>query len=46
MRELIRFGCARRTLEKICSRKLVDDVTLHEYERMISDYKLRRKDRR
>lgn len=40
IRELIRFGCGRRTLEKICRKEGVDDSTLHEYERMIQEYKL------
>ena len=42
-RELIRFGCARRILEKICRRESVDDSTLHEYERIIREYKLGRR---
>lgn len=42
IRELIRFGCARRTLDKIRARELVDDSALHEYERMVRDYKLER----
>lgn len=40
IRELMRFGCPRRTLNKICSRELVDDSTLYDYEKMIREYKL------
>jgi len=38
-RQLIRFGASRRTLDRMCSRKLVDDSALHEYEIMIRKYK-------
>lgn len=46
IRELIRFGCGRRVLDKICSRELVEDSTLHEYERMVRDHKLMKKNGR
>jgi hypothetical protein len=43
IRELIRFGCGRRTLAKICRRESVNDSTLHEYERVLREYKLKQK---
>ena len=39
IRELIRFGCGRRMLEKICRRELLDRLTLREYDRMVRDYR-------
>jgi len=45
IRELVRFGCARRTLGKICRREAVPKATLHEYERRIREFKARRKQR-
>jgi hypothetical protein len=39
IRELVRFGCGERILEKICRRQLVRVSTLHEYEQMIEEYK-------
>jgi hypothetical protein len=39
IRPLIRFGCGRRTLEKICRRERVNDSTLYEYERVVCEYK-------
>lgn len=46
IRELMRFGCARRTLDKICGRELLEDSTLHDYEKMIEEYKLTQHDRK
>jgi len=40
IRELTRFGCGRRILERICRRDSVNDSTLREYETMIRQYKL------
>jgi hypothetical protein len=39
IRELMRFGCGRRMLEKICRRELLDRLTLREYDRMVRDYR-------
>jgi len=43
IREMMRFGCGRRTLKRICRREHVNDYTLHEYERVIREYKLKQK---
>jgi len=40
IRELIRFGCKRRILEKICRRVPVPNATLHEYEKTVSNFML------
>jgi hypothetical protein len=39
IRELMRFGCGRRMLEKICRRELLDRLTLRKYDRMVRDYR-------
>jgi hypothetical protein len=38
VRELMRAGCGRRILDKICRRGLVDVATLRECERRIGEY--------
>ncbi len=43
VKELVRFGCGERILKKICRRERVRVSTLHEYERMIRDWKSKRK---
>jgi hypothetical protein len=43
IRKLVRFGCGRRILEKICRREHVDPSTLREYERTIQEYTSTRK---
>jgi len=45
IRPLIRFGCGRRTLERICRREMVNDSTLQEYEKLIRQYKLTQQSR-
>jgi hypothetical protein len=35
IRKLVRFGCGRRILEKICRQEYVNPSTLREYERMV-----------
>jgi len=39
IRELVRFGLGRRTLEKICRRERLDSSTLHEYDRKVREYR-------
>lgn len=39
IRPLVRFGCGRRILQKICRRQLVRASTLAEYESMIQRYR-------
>ncbi len=41
IRELMRFGCGRRTLQKICRRQLVRALTLAEHESKIQQYRCR-----
>jgi hypothetical protein len=43
IRELMRFGCGRRTLQKICRRELVRATTVAEYESMIQRYRATQK---
>ena len=38
IRELVRFGCRRRILERICRREPVPVFTLNEYERRVREY--------
>jgi hypothetical protein len=42
IRQLERFGCGRRILDRICRGESVSDSTLYEYEKMIREYKLMR----
>ena len=39
LRKLVRFGCRRRILEKICRRELVGFSSLHECKRKVQAYK-------
>jgi hypothetical protein len=43
IRELVRHGCSRRVLERICRREMIPGVTLTEYDRRVRDYKLKGK---
>ena len=43
IRELMRFGGGRRILEKIRGREPIKNSTLHEYQRMVQKYKLKKK---
>lgn len=45
IRELVRFGCGRRILQKISRKERLDQSTLKIYERMIERYKLQRGNR-
>lgn len=40
IRKLLKFGCKRRVLEKMCRREPVAKATLHEYERMVRQRRL------
>jgi hypothetical protein len=41
LRELVRFGCGRRTLEKIWRRELINQSTLCEHEQKVREYTLK-----
>lgn len=40
IRKLVRFGCKRRILTKICGREPVPSAALDEYKRLVRRYKL------
>jgi hypothetical protein len=40
IREMMRFGCSRRMLDKICKRKPLAMKIIVKYHRMVSAYRL------